>query len=472
MGRCPAVDDFNFSYLAFLSKMTSAVAKKDYKVRISNQQILSMAMPICLAILVPQINFITNNIFLGHLSQQALAVAGITGVYYLIFAVIGNGLNNGLQALIARRAGEDRISEIGKLFAQGIRIALVIAAFGIVLTYFIAPWIMKWSMKSATLRIQAVQFLKIRIWGLPFLYIYQLRNALLVGTNQSKYLVYGTLAETITNILLDYGFIFGHWGLPVLGFNGAAFASVAAEAAGMIVVFVVINIQGISKSLQLYQNFRFDPVTARLILTQSAPLIFQFAASIISWEYFYILIEHHGEQDLAISNTMRNIFGMFGAFTWAFASTTNAMVSNVIGQGKKDVVIVLIRKIMKLSMSFAVIVAALLNLFPSSFLSIYGQNQEFVQAAIPVIRVVSTALIMMSFATVWLNAVTGTGNTQVNLGIELITIFFYCAYVYLILGYWNLPILYGWMSEWLYWAITFSLAFAYMRSGRWKKKII
>ena len=64
----------------------------------SYRQILFMAMPITLAMLVPQINFITNNIFLGMLGEQQLASAGITGVYYLIFAVIGNGLNNGLQA--------------------------------------------------------------------------------------------------------------------------------------------------------------------------------------------------------------------------------------------------------------------------------------------------------------------------------------------------------------------------------------
>ena len=69
------------------------------------RQIFGMALPISLAMLVPQINFITNNIFLGALGENELAAAGITGVYYLIFAVIGSGLNNGLQALIARRAG-------------------------------------------------------------------------------------------------------------------------------------------------------------------------------------------------------------------------------------------------------------------------------------------------------------------------------------------------------------------------------
>ena len=84
------------------------------------KQILFMAMPITLAMLVPQINFITNNIFLGMLGEQELASAGITGVYYLIFAVIGNGLNNGLQALIARRAGQNLPKEIGRVFYNGV----------------------------------------------------------------------------------------------------------------------------------------------------------------------------------------------------------------------------------------------------------------------------------------------------------------------------------------------------------------
>jgi len=446
----------------------------NYKVSITTRGILRMALPISLAILVPQINFITNNIFLGHLdvNGEALSTAGITGVYYLLFAVVGQGLNNGLQALIARRAGEDRIGEIGKLFSQGMIISMVFAVVGILLTWFIAPALLSLSLKSQGLRDEAVQFLRIRIWGLPFLYIYQMRNALLVGTNQSKYLVYGTLAETVVNITLDYGLIYGHLGLPAIGFNGAAYASIAAEAAGMLVVFLVMHAKGVSRQLQLYKHWTFDAVNSRLILVQSSPLVFQYSLSILAWVFFYILIEHHGRQALAISNTMRNIFGLFGVFTWAFASTTNAMVSNIIGQKMEHRVLELIGKILRLSVSFALIVAVLLNLFPEAFLAVYGQDAAFTQAAIPVIRVVSSALVMMPFATVFLNAVTGTANTRINLLIEMITIVFYCAYVYLVLQHWNMSIIYGWMSEWVYWGVIFILSFLYIRSGKWKGKVI
>ena len=445
---------------------------QDLRLNISNRQILKLALPISFALLVPQINFITNNIFLSRLGVRELGAAGITGVYYLIFAGIGFGLNNGLQALISRRAGENRPGEIGKLFAQGVRISLLIAAFGILLTYLIAPLLYQHTLQDEDTRQMVTSFLKIRIWGLPFLYIYQMRNALLVGTNQSKYLVGGTVAETVTNIVLDYGLIYGEFGLPRLGFNGAAVASIIAEAVGMLVVFAVIHYKGIGKQFALFKSFRFEKKNSRLILVQSSPLIFQHAISLISWEFFYILIEHHGAKDLAISNTMRNIFGFFGPFVWAFAATTNTMVSNIIGQGKQDSVIDLIKKIVILSTGSAIVVAILLNVFPSVFLSIYGQKGEFIQSAIPVVRVVSSALILMSFSAIWLNAVTGTGNSKINLLIEFITIVLYCVYVYLVLEVFKLSIVIGWMSEWLYWGSIFVLSYWYIKSGKWKGRSI
>lgn len=436
------------------------------------RQILFMAMPITLAMLVPQINFITNNIFLGMLGEQQLASAGITGVYYLIFAVIGNGLNNGLQALIARRAGQNLPKEIGRIFFNGVWVALVIAALGIGATYLFAPMVMRAFIHDAVIANQVIDFLLIRIWGLPFLYLYVMRNALLVGTNQTRFLVWGTLAEALVNIGLDYTMIFGHFGFPAIGFNGAAYASIIAEASGLLVIYAVIHFKGIHKSFAFFEQTKIDFSIIRLILTMSAPLIVQFAISIMSWEYFYILVEHHGPRALAISNTMRNIFGLFGIFCWAFASTTNTMVSNIIGQGRQDEVMPLIKRVVTMSLGISLFIFVILNMFPEFFLSFYSQGEEFIAEAVPIVRIVSVALLMMSVGTIWLNAVTGTGNSRVNLLIELVTIIVYCVYVFLVLEYWNLSIGWGWGSEWVYWISMFTMAFFYMRSGKWKGKVI
>lgn len=452
--------------------MTAEKIHNNLQVKITNKQIWSISLPITASILVPQINFITNNIFLGHIKnigEEALAVAGITGVFYLIFAVVGNGLNNGLQTLIARKAGENNIGAIGNLFFQGIILALTLSLISMLLTWFVAPLILQKTLHTQQHVSMAVSFLNIRVWGLPFLYLYQMRNAVLVGTNNSKYLIYGTTAEALSNIVLDYGFIFGKLGLPSLGFNGAAVASVIAEAIGLLVIYLVVKWKGIEQQLQLFKNWYVNTKNIRLILNTSLPLIAQFALSIITWEFFYILVEHHGSTALAVSNAMRNVFGFFGCFTWAFASTTNAMVSNIIGQGLQHKVMELIYKILKLSVGSAIVVCVVLNLFPTIIFSIYGQNEIFLKEAIPVLRVVSLALIVMSVTVVWLNAVVGTGNTKINLYIEIFAITVYIIFNYLVLEKYHLPLIYGWMSEWLYWLCMLVPAYFYMKKGSWKK---
>jgi putative MATE family efflux protein len=440
----------------------------------SNRQIIRMALPISLAILIPQLNFVINNIFLGHYTQDpdALAVAGITGVYYLIFAAIGFGLNNGLQTLIARRAGENKPEEIGSIFNQGVLIGLLIAAAGILVTYTLTPFLFGMVIENKLILEKSLSFLSIRVWGLPFLYVYQLRNALLVGTNQSRFLIAGTLAETIANVVLDYTLIFGHWGMPELGFNGAAWASILAEAIGLWVIYWIIARNGIAKQFNLFNGFRWNTHNNKLILSVSSPLMFQHAISIISWQYFFLLIEHHGAMALKVSNIMRNIFGLFGCFSWAFAATANAMVSNIIGQQKETEVPRLLVRIIALSSGIAFLIALLLNAFPQAFLSLFGQGEAFTTAAIPVLRVVSLALILSSMATILLNTVTATGNTRITFYIEVAAIVLYCTYIYLASEYYFLPIAYGWMSEWLYWTSLSLPSLWYLKSGRWKNKKI
>jgi putative MATE family efflux protein len=442
------------------------------QVTISSKQILAISLPIALAIMVPQVNFVINNIFLGALSSEALAIGGITGVFYLIFGVMGQGLNNGLQALISRRAGENRVDEIGILFSQGVIISLFLSVLGISFTYFVVPSIFHSFLNDPQRADTVIEFLKIRIWGLPFLFIYQMRNALLVGTNQSKFLIIGTATEAIINIFFDYSLIFGHFGFTAMGINGAAYASIISEAMGLLVIYLVIHYQKIGSRFELFKSFTAKWDYIKLILVQSAPIMMQYMISIISWEFFYILIEHRGEQALAVSNSMRNIFGFFGSFTWAFAATANTMVSNIIGQGMQDKVIPLINKIVKWSLSFALLVCSLLNLFAHQFLSIYGQGEEFIQAGIPVLRVVSFALLIMSIATVWLNGVTGTGQSKINLAIEFVAIIIYIIYAYLTIEYYQLPITIGWMCELIYWITLLIPSYLYIKSNRWKDKKI
>lgn len=280
----------------------------------------------------------------------------------------------------------------------------------------------------------------------------------------------GFFVEAVTNIVLDYFLIFGIAGFPAMGFQGAALASVLAEAAGMITVFIVIWKTGLLKQYGLLQNLKYQIAYQKEILRIATPLVFQYVVSVTTWLVFFLLLENRGQTAKAVSNTMRNVFGIAGIFIWAFASACNNMVSNLIGQQKEELVPKAIRMIMMWSMIFTLVIVILLNIFPQTFFSLFGQGATFIEEGTSVIRMVSLGMILMSMANVWLNAVTGTGFTKVNLRIEIIAIALYMLYTWYFMKVNYISLAMAWSNEFIYWLSVFIMSFAFIRGGKWKKK--
>lgn len=449
--------------------MEAGSISRDLKVQVTNRQILSIALPITLAILIPQINMLTNSIFLGNLSMQALGDAGITGVFYLIFAVAGHGLNNAVQSVLSRHAGADDHAAFKVILAQGIRISLIFATTGILFTWLIAPSLLQAVADPAAYPTE-ISFLRIRIFGLPFLYLFQMGNAFLVASLNSRWLMIGFIAEALVNIALDYLLIFGKAGFPALGFNGAAWASVIAEATGAVVVLWVLVKTGLRREYRLLENFQYARTYTRSILKVAIPLVSQFMISVTTWLAFFFLIESlHDEKAKAISNTMRNVFGLGGVFIWAFAGTTNNMVSNLIGQGRQADVMRAIQLIMFWSLGLCTLMVIGVNLFPEWFFALFGQNEAFIEAGIPVLRMVSVAMLIMAMGNIWLNGVTGTGKTTMNLAIEIIAITLYMIYTWYFTHVHFISLAMCWSNELVYWSGIFLMSYLYLKSGKWKR---
>ncbi len=440
----------------------------DLRVHVDNKQILSIALPISLAILIPQLNMLVNSIFLGHLSHEALGNAGITGVFYLIFAVAGHGLNSSMQSVFSGYAGSGKPEIFKTVLTQGIRISIQLSVIFILFTWFIAPFILKEVANPLSYPAE-MSFLKIRIMGLPFLFLFQMGNAFLIASLNSRYLLIGFACEALCNVFFDYVLIFGKCGMPAMGFNGAAVASVLAECIGMLVVFAVIFYSGLKKKFNLLSSFAKDVMISKQILKVALPLILQFILSLATWLVFFILIETKGPMAKAISNTMRNVFGLTGVFIWAFAGTSNTMVSNLIGQKREDMVIPIIKKISYWSLGLCVMIILILNLFPIHFFRLFGQNETFLEEGIPVIRIVSLGMILMSVANIWLNGLTGTGKTKINLLIEIMAILLYLIYTWYFMKYHYVSLAMAWSNEFIYWTTIFVLAFFYLKSEKWRK---
>lgn len=442
------------------------------KVSVTNKQIIRLAAPISLSLLIPQISFLTNTAFLGRLGETELGVNGLTGIFYLILSMIGYGLSSGMQIQMARRAGQNDSEGLAKILTNGLMLAVFLALSLMMLTLWFAPLIFGLSLHNTDNIALSIDFLYIRVWGLPFLMMTQLFNAFYISISQSRYLIYGSLAATAVNIFFDYALIFGHFGMPHLGLFGAAVASIISELVFCLTMFGIFYFRKFHflYPLRFYADFSFK--LCKRTLTIAAPLIVQFMFSIGGWQIFFIFIEHLGEKELAASQILRSIFGIVGVCTWAFASTCNTMVSNIIGQGRQNEVVSLIWKISKLSIAFTLVICALLLGFSHQFLALYRNDADLINFAVPSLRVITVATLIMSISTVIFNGVVGTGNTLVNLTMEVTCVCTYLIYCYVFIERLRSPLYICWGSEFVYWSSLLITSLLYLRSGRWKGKTI
>ena len=80
----------------------NALTEKVY----SGKDIMRIAYPILISLLMEQMIGMTDTAFLGRVGEVELGAAAIAGIYYLAVFMMGFGFGIGAQILIARRNGE------------------------------------------------------------------------------------------------------------------------------------------------------------------------------------------------------------------------------------------------------------------------------------------------------------------------------------------------------------------------------
>lgn len=426
--------------------------------------IIMLTLPISLARLVPELNFLFNSIFLGHLGTKELAYAALTGVFYLIFAAIGYGLSNAILSMISKQAGENNRDNIINTLRHGYILAAILSVLGIFLTFFIMkPLMLSIGISKEDVTVVS-PFLNIRIFGLLFLYGYQLSNSYLICIQETRWLLIGSVVESVANIIFDYWFIFGGFGIAPMGFNGAAYASVLSEVIGFATVGLVIVSKKFSIKYDIPNVWKYSRTLLTKVFVQSSPLMAQYAVSIIAWWIFYVMInKNYFYVEQAASQTMRNLFGLSGVFSWSFGATTNTVISNLIGQGKYNELMPTVKRILLISCTGMLCFIIFVNLIPEWIFGIYGQKEAFENVGTSMLRVVTSAMLLLTLGCIWLNAVVATGNTKFVFLTEVASIIGYLCYVYYVVEVAHFSAAIAWMSEWLYWSVIMLMSYFYFK---------
>ena len=435
----------------------------------TNKQIWQITYPVLISLLMEHMIGLTDTAYLGRVGEVELGASALAGVDYLVIYMLGFGFSVGAQVLIARRNGAHDYTRIGPVFMQGTLFLLLLAAVLFTASHLYSPLILRKLIGSDDVYRATMSYVDWRVYGFFFSFIAVMFRAFYVGITKTKILTANSVVMVLTNVVLNYILIFGKFGFPALGIAGAAIASSISEAVSVL-FFIIYTWKKID--YKKYAMFSFVGIDFRMlkqILNVSVWIMVQHGIAFVGWFIFFVVMEHQGERPLAVTNVVRSISSFLFMFVNAFASTSSSLVSNLIGSGKSDQVLGLCGRMIRLCYFFVLPLAILIALFPDLVLRIYTDNPDLIQSSTSSLWVMLSSYILAVPAFIYFFSVSGTGNTQSALMIDMASIFVYVVYTFLV-GIWlHADVAVCWTTEHVYNGMLL-ISFFYLWKGNWRNK--
>lgn len=429
--------------------------------------------PILVSLVMEELLGMIDTAFLGRVGEIELGASAIAGVYYTILYMLGFGFSIGVQIIIGWRNGEAHekgkgFDSIGRVFWQGVWFLGGLAFLTIGLSYLFSPAILQAVISSDNIFGATRAYVDWRVPGLLFGFLAALFRAFYVGTRETSILTWNSIVLVGSNILLDWVLIFGHWGLPAMGIEGAALASTIAE--GLSLVFFVVwaaftadKKYGLQKPVKpVWKEFK------QLFSTASWVMV-EYVLNVSVWLLFFLFIEHLGEEQLAIANIVRSISEVSFVFSAAFASTAATLVSNIIGEGHPEGVVPVIRRVIILCTIVMLPLLAIFSLFPHQIISIFTDIPALVRGSVHTLWVMCAATLVTLPWNIYLQSVAGTGNTRICLRFDAVALLIYSVYCIFIIGYLKSSIAVCWTADGVYSLCILIQCLVYIHKGNWRR---
>lgn len=438
----------------------------------TNKEIWNVTYPIFLGLLAQNVINVTDTAFLGHVGEVELGAAAMGGLLYICIYTVAFGFSVGSQILIARRNGEGNYRAVGPVMWQGTAFSFAMAVVLLGLMYLGAAPLVRMLITSDDIFHATYDFFTWRIWGFLFAFVNVMFRALYIGITKTKVLTMNAVVMAAVNVFLDYALVFGECGFPEMGVRGAALASVMAEASSLLFFLIYTYYKIDRRKYGLNRFGRFDPAMVVRILRISCFTMVQYFLAMAIWFVFFMALERLGQRQLAIANIVRSVYIVLLIPVQALSTTANTLVSNLIGSGGSAMVVKLLHKIAHMSFFIMVGCVVLCVLFPQAILSVYTNEEALLHESVSALYVVCGAMLIASMANVYFNGISGTGNTQAALILEVFVQVFYALYIIVVGMMLKAPVDVCFTTELIYYALMLAASLIYLKKAKWQNKKI
>ena len=315
---------------------------------------LKVAFPVMITQIGASLVGLIDSIMVGHYATADFAAVSFSNAIFFTVMVFAMGLLMGITPLVgfakgeadryAERSGEalsDRCAErpadaatpegqITTLFSNGFMMTIGVCVMMALLLGSVYPFLDRFGQEEVVVEAARMYYLYIVISIIPFLFFCFFKQ-FLEGLGNTLVAMILTLIANGLNILLNWVFIFGHWGFEPMGASGAGLATLIARTILPIMLFLVIIAR--QRWRQYVTIKQQNKSIFRQLLNVGTPIGIQTFSETITFTLSFIFIGWLSKEALAAHQIANQIADLTFMLAIGIGSATTIRVSHQLGKG-------------------------------------------------------------------------------------------------------------------------------------------
>jgi len=436
------------------------------------RHLLAFALPMLAGSALQTAYSFINAVWVGKfLSENALAAITVSMPIFFMNTALAGGLTLAANVLTAQCAGAQDWKRLRSVVQNSFILITAISLALTVIGLALAGPLLKTMNTPPEILPAATSYLRIFLWTLPFSFSIFLIGSLLRGIGDSKTPLYFQAVSLVLNAVLDPLLMFGLLGLPRLGLNGTAVASLIAQCVAVIALWIYAAHRRPVVMPDLRQ-LRLEAATARQLIVVGLPSAAQ--QSVVSFSMFFLVtfVSAFGASaDAAFGAGLR-----IDAVAFLPALTIGMAVSSLAGQNIGARQYDRVKEVFKwgalLSGGISLFIGLVVFAAPAVFLKAFINNQKVLDLGVGYLRIVSFTYVIFAIMFVANGIINGAGQTIQTTLFAMITL----LGMRIPLSYY-LPKLLGnvtgiWYAMLISVSAGMTISLIYYGSGKWKKPLV
>lgn len=442
------------------------------------KELLALALPMIISTAADGVMTFTDRLFLARVDSNQMNAALGGGITLMVFQFFFIGLIGYSTALVAQYMGANQKNNSSKTTFQ----ALVLAVFSwpiIVLALPLANIIFNTAQIPEQQLGYQLQYIQILAYGSVFGMLRHTLSCYFSGIGKTRIVMIATLVAMLVNVILDYIFIFGKFGISPMGIQGAALATILGSFSATIVLLFAYFSKSNVLEFFILQSFRWNTVIMKKLLKYGSPAGLEMFLNLFAFSMMITLFQSQGE----VISTAVTIM-----FNWDFVSfipllgievAVTSLVGRYMGAGKPHYAHRAAISGIKIGIFYSFIILILFVFVPEWLVRVFSpdKNVEFFEQSVPIavsmIQIASLYVLAEAFIVAIIGALRGAGDTFFTMLASVSMHWLFVPVLYVALNVFNLSVTWSWFLLVVFFLVFCGILYLRFIGGKWKQiKII